>query len=39
MTVAERKALKAKLLTIVQESREKSLPIAYIESKIHELFN
>lgn len=39
MTVAERKELRRKLLIITQDSREKLLPIAYIESKIHELFD
>lgn len=35
----QRKWLKRELLKITQDSREKSLPIAYIEQKIEELFD
>lgn len=34
----QRKWLKRELLAITQKSREKSLPIAYIEAEIEKLF-
>lgn len=35
----QRKWLKRELLEITKKSREKALPIAYIESEIEKMFN